>query len=107
MLLSHVTRNGQNGHPQNTGELAMIATPHGRLMPPHPQGHGPKPAGRRRGRPVWDLICEALDERDGEDAVGVAQAFIAKCKSGSFPHLKELIDRQSGRARAAGPVPPG
>jgi hypothetical protein len=93
--MSH--ENGQNGHPQNTGELAMIPTQRGRLMAPQPQGHGAKPPARRRGRPVWDLICEALDERDGEDAAAVAQAFVAKCKSGSFPHLKELIDRQSGR----------
>jgi hypothetical protein len=40
-IMSH--ENGQNGHPQNTGESAMIPTPHGTLMPPPPKGHGPKP----------------------------------------------------------------
>jgi hypothetical protein len=58
-------------------------------------GESGNPGGRPRGRTLYAVLHEILE--DDAELEEVARAFLAQMKKGSFPHLKEVIDREEGK----------
>ena len=57
------------------------------------------PGGRPKGRTLITVIRKQLRGANMDEAEleAAALAFVAKMKEGSFPHLKEYIDREEGK----------
>lgn len=58
-------------------------------------GQSGNPAGRPKGRSLLSRILEVIN--DDKEGAEVALAFIEQLKRGSFPHHKEIIERQEGK----------
>lgn len=68
-------------------------------LKPFQPGQSGNPGGRPKGRTVYKTVRELLYERaGGEEALeAIAEGYIDAMKRGSFPHLKEFIDREEGK----------
>lgn len=58
------------------------------------------PAGRPKGRTLFSVISKILrTPRDGDkdEMYYAARAYVKMMQRGSFPHMKEIIDREEGR----------
>lgn len=58
-------------------------------------GKSGNPGGRPKGRTILSEIHRILD--DEKELESVAKAYVDGMKSGSFQHLKEIIDREDGK----------
>lgn len=65
------------------------------LKPPWKPGESGNPAGYSRNRRLTDAIKRKLSEPGREDQL--ADAWFDQALNGSYPHLREILDRTEGK----------
>jgi hypothetical protein len=81
--------------PQKQGKSKGRNPPEATRFKPGQSGN---PGGRPKGRTLLKTIRDLLYERGDPEALEkIANGYIDAMKRGSFPHLKEFIDREEGK----------
>ena len=65
---------------------------------PFAKGRSGNPGGRPKGPSLFTTIRQML-KKSPKDVEAVARAYIDAMKAGSFPHLKEFIEREDGKVK--------
>lgn len=88
-----MARKQTSASPEKQGTNRREPPPEHRFKP----GQSGNPGGRPRGRTLLSVVRQMLADSDGMALEEVAAKYVEAMKKGSFPHLKEYIDREEGK----------